>query len=75
DAIPDPLDSDIDGDNIANELDAFPLDKNEQSDLDKDGIGDNSDDDRDGDGINNDYEEQLGYDPNDATNTPIDTDA
>ena len=67
--------NDTDNDGILDNDDAFPNDKNEWLDTDNDGIGDNSDDDRDGDGINNDYEEQLGYDPNDATNTPIDTDA
>ncbi len=43
-------------------------------DLDGDGIGDNLDPDRDGDDISNDYEIQLGYDPDDKTSTPPDMD-
>ena len=74
DAIPDALDSDIDGDGHLNEADAFPRDATEWSDLDSDGTGDNTDLDRDGDGISNDYETQLGFDPNDKTNTPADLD-
>lgn len=35
----------------------------------------NTNDDRDGDGISNDYETQLGFDPNDANNTPADLDS
>lgn len=37
--------------------DAFPLNKYEYWDTDKDGVGDNSDDDIDGDGINNSQDE------------------
>ena len=43
-------------------------------DLDDDGIGDNLDADRDGDGIANDYEEQVGTDPDDAASVPADQD-
>ncbi|MGA4638058.1 thrombospondin type 3 repeat-containing protein [Pseudomonas solani] len=43
-------------------------------DLDGDGIGDNLDPDRDGDGISNDYEIQLGYNPDDKNSTPPDMD-
>ena len=74
DGIPDSLDSDRDGDGHDNEDDAFPDDPDEWSDLDGDGVGDNSDPDRDGDGISNDLETELGFDPNDATNTPPDLD-
>ncbi|MGI0115378.1 thrombospondin type 3 repeat-containing protein [Zooshikella sp. RANM57] len=74
DGIPDALDDDRDGDGVVNSDDAFPNDPNESSDLDGDGIGDNADMDRDGDGISNDYETQLGTDPNDATSTPPDMD-
>jgi len=43
-------------------------------DLDGDGIGDNQDPDRDGDGISNEYEEQLGTDPDDPNSVPPDMD-
>ncbi len=43
-------------------------------DLDGDGIGDNQDPDRDGDGISNEYEEQLGTDPDDPNSVPPDLD-
>ncbi|VAW59805.1 OmpA-like transmembrane domain protein, partial [hydrothermal vent metagenome] len=68
-------DNDRDGDGVINALDAFPDDPTETSDLDGDGIGDNADTDRDGDGISNDFETQLGTDPNDATSTPPDLDS
>ncbi|WP_157365362.1 thrombospondin type 3 repeat-containing protein [Zooshikella ganghwensis] len=74
DGIPDALDDDRDGDGVNNANDQFPDDPKESSDLDGDGIGDNADTDRDGDGISNDYETQLGTDPNDATSTPPDLD-
>lgn len=74
DGIPDALDTDRDGDSVLNVNDAFPDDSTESSDLDGDGIGDNSDPDRDGDGINNDYETQIGFDPNSNTSTPADLD-
>ncbi len=74
DGIPDALDEDRDGDGVVNADDAFPDDATEWSDLDGDGIGDNSDPDRDGDGIRNEYEEQLGFDPNDPNSTPPDMD-
>lgn len=74
DSLPDVLDSDIDGDNVPNTVDAFPLNSSEWSDLDGDGIGDNSDLDRDDDGISNNYETQLGFDPNDSSSTPPDLD-
>lgn len=75
DGIPDSLDSDRDGDGHENTVDAFPDDPAEWSDLDGDGIGDNADPDKDGDGIGNDYETQLGTDPNDPASTPPDLDA
>lgn len=65
---------DRDGDGVPDVFDAFPDDPTEWADLDGDGIGDNSDPDRDGDGISNDYEIQLGTDPNDAASTPPDLD-
>ena len=51
DGIGDGCDSDIDGDGMTNENDAFPNDPSEQSDIDGDGVGDNTDADDDGDGI------------------------
>ncbi len=42
---------DKDGDGVADEFDAFPLDANETVDTDGDGIGNNADTDDDGDGI------------------------
>jgi hypothetical protein len=53
DGIFDSEDSDDDGDNVDDEIDAFPLNGSEWSDLDGDGIGDNSDIDIDGDGYDN----------------------
>ena len=54
---------DADRDGYANEVDAFPLDYFEHSDIDFDGIGDGQDVDADGDGI-----------PNDDDEFPFDTD-
>ena len=42
---------DSDGDGLADERDAFPLDPAEWSDVDGDGVGDNADDDADGDDV------------------------
>ena len=74
DGTPDALDGDRDGDGHANDQDVFPDNAAEWADMDGDGVGDNSDPDRDGDGISNADEEQLGFDPNDAANTPPDND-
>jgi hypothetical protein len=65
---------DRDNDGYPDDEDAFPDDATEWADLDHDGTGDNSDTDRDGDGISNDYETQLGTNPNDATSKPVDRD-
>ena len=45
------LDSDDDGDNVADNLDAFPLDSTESVDTDGDQIGNNADTDDDGDNV------------------------
>ncbi len=74
DGIPDSIDDDRDGDGVANIDDPFPDDATEWSDIDADGIGDNTDLDIDGDGIDNDYEIQVGTDPNDPKSTPPDFD-
>jgi len=68
------LQVDSDGDGVEDSADAFPNDPLEWADLDGDGIGDNSDLDRDGDGISNDYEIQVGTDPNNAASVPPDQD-
>ncbi|REL34239.1 pre-peptidase C-terminal domain-containing protein [Thalassotalea euphylliae] len=53
DGIADTDDSDIDGDNVTNDQDAFPYLASEWQDLDGDGIGNNSDSDIDGDNVEN----------------------
>ena len=47
----DPLELDIDGDDVNNTMDAFPSDPNESVDTDGDTVGDNADVDADGDGL------------------------
>ncbi len=44
-------DSDDDGDDVADDVDAFPLDSSEWIDTDSDGTGNNADTDDDGDGV------------------------
>ncbi|HCS26382.1 MAG TPA: hypothetical protein DIW43_02945, partial [Spongiibacteraceae bacterium] len=51
DGIGDACDSDDDNDGVADEDDAFPLDKDESVDTDGDGIGNNADTDDDNDGV------------------------
>lgn len=51
DATSDLADVDIDGDNVSNALDLFPLHNDEWADSDNDGLGDNGDNDDDGDGV------------------------
>lgn len=63
DGIGNTVDEDDDGDNVADVNDAFPLDKNEQSDNDKDGIGDNADTDDDNDLMSDEFETTYGLDP------------
>ena len=55
------LDTDDDGDGVADDSDAFPLDSNESLDTDSDGTGNNADTDDDGDG-ENDPISQMGSD-------------
>ena len=45
-------DNDDDNDGVEDSMDAFPLNANETSDHDGDGVGDNADSDDDGDGVN-----------------------
>ena len=47
----DPLEFDIDGDDVNNTMDAFPSDPDESVDTDGDTVGDNADVDADGDGL------------------------
>ena len=60
--------ADDDGDGVPNNLDAFPADPNETSDLDGDGVGDNSDDDIDGDGVPN-ADDAFPNDPGESADT------
>jgi len=52
----------------------WQLDFGTYCDIDDDGVYDGRDPDRDGDGISNDYEKELGFDPNDPNSTPPDLD-
>ncbi len=70
----DPLKKDTDGDGVNDKDDVFPLDPKEQIDTDGDGIGNNADPDDDNDGISDEYEKQVGTDPLDSKDTPLDTD-
>jgi len=74
DTIPDIIDSDIDGDSITNDRDAFPYDADEWNDTDSDGIGDNSDLDDDNDGYLDIWEIYLGTNPKDNISKPLDKD-
>ena len=70
DNIPDLIDTDIDGDNVANTQDEFPFDSTESADTDKDGIGNNADTDDDNDGISDVDEINYGSDPLDPNSVP-----
>jgi len=74
DGISDIYDSDIDGDGIENEQDAFPLDINEWLDTDADGIGNNADSDDDNDGISDVDEIANNLNPLDPTDADADFD-
>jgi hypothetical protein len=56
DGIVNPLDTDDDGDGVADSSDAFPLNAAETLDTDSDGIGNNADTDDDGDGVRDIYD-------------------
>lgn len=62
--------SDYDGDGTVDENDDFPLDPNETTDTDGDGIGDNADPDDDNDGMPDTFEDMhpglSRFDPSDA---------
>ena len=72
DKIPDSVDDDIDGDNVSNFIDRFPLDPYEWLDSDNDGEGDNSDTDDDNDGWSDVEEKRQGTNPLDSTESPVD---
>ena len=67
-------DPDDDGDGVADEDDAFPLDYAEWLDTDGDGLGDNSDQDDDGDQFVDEYESECMSDPLDPNSSPSDSD-
>jgi len=66
--------ADTDGDNYNDFYDEFPLNSNEWSDSDSDGIGDNADLDDDDDGWSDNLEEICLTDTLSATSVPLDTD-
>ncbi|MDC3331412.1 hypothetical protein OAV43_04355, partial [Pseudomonadales bacterium] len=63
------IDSDSDG--AIDELDAFPSDGGEWSDIDGDGVGDNADTDKDGDGVD-DAVDAFPLDPSESVDTDQD---
>ena len=67
-------DPDDDGDGVADENDAFPLNRAEWRDTDGDGLGDNSDQDDDGDLFDDGYELECMSDPLDQDSSPTDSD-
>lgn len=69
DGVLDSVDSDIDGDGVANASDPFPLNGSEWVDTDGDGIGNNADPDDDNDGDSDAVELAQGSDPLDASST------
>ncbi len=71
DGIPNSIDTDMDGDNVPNEKDAFPLDPKEWLDTDGDGKGNNVDTDDDNDGVPDTLDE-MPLDPNETLDTDHD---
>lgn len=71
DGTPNASDPDDDGDNVEDEKDAFPLNKNEQFDTDGDSKGNNTDDDDDNDGVP-DKSDDLPLDPEETIDTDKD---
>ena len=71
DGVPDSNDPDDDNDGFADELDAFPLNPNEQLDTDGDRVGDNSDLDDDNDDVPDKYDD-LPLDPNESIDSDKD---
>lgn len=71
DGIQNSEDPDMDGDNVSNETDAYPLDPKEQYDTDGDSKGDNTDTDDDNDGVP-DPLDGMPLDPNETLDTDKD---
>lgn len=74
DNIPDCLDPDLDGDDVDNESDVFPMNPLEWMDTDNDGLGNNEDLDDDEDGQNDSDETICGSNPLDPTSMANDLD-
>ena len=68
-------DTDSDGDEYYDSIDAFPNDRHEWADTDGDGTGDNEDPDDDGDGMSDYWEERYGLDPLDPSDADQDKDS
>jgi hypothetical protein len=66
----DACDTDLDGDGVLNEADAFPTDAAETADHDRDGIGDHADPDDDNDLVPDAEEAASGSDPLDRHDPP-----
>ena len=66
------MNPDSDGDGVPDGEDDFPLDPNEDTDTDDDGMGNNTDTDDDGDGISDDQEIIDGTDPSIPTRMEMD---
>lgn len=71
DGIPNISDPDDDNDGVADDKDAFPLNKNEWTDSDGDTIGNNKDDDDDNDGVK-DSEDAMPLNANETLDTDKD---
>jgi len=70
DGVIDTQDNDIDGDGVANSVDAFPRNSSESVDTDGDGVGNNADMDDDNDGYSDSYEIIAGSEPLDVDDVP-----
>jgi hypothetical protein len=65
---------DLDGDGVADNVDAFPSDPDEWADSDNDGVGDNEDGDGDNDGMSDAFETQHELNPGDPADADLDAD-
>lgn len=72
DGLKNTIDPDIDGDNVVNEKDAFPLNPRESADTDGDSKGNNADTDDDNDGVPDKFDD-LPLDPNETIDTDKDS--
>ncbi|MFA6992783.1 MAG: PKD domain-containing protein [Candidatus Gracilibacteria bacterium] len=71
DGIKNSADTDMDGDGVSNEEDAFPLNPKESADTDGDGTGNNTDLDDDNDGVP-DVDDEMPLDKDETTDTDKD---